>query len=122
MAAAVASGLLTIDDLQAASAHVRRIGIPSWSDGDLEAICSHLIDTGRLTCLQCAKLCRGRYKGFFVDGRYELLDRLTPESPEDGYLAEDLQTGRRVTLRFDPEDVLPLMTEQEHDYRVEDLP
>jgi hypothetical protein len=61
-----------------------------------------LVEKGELTCWQCARLCEGRFKGFFCD-EYKIMDHVCHDQECSYYLAEALDTGRRVVLAFHPD-------------------
>ncbi len=68
---------------------------------DLVALTTFLIDKGFLTCWQCKKLRHGHHHGFFVDD-YKLLDYIGSDEKASTFLAEHIETGRRVALAVEP--------------------
>ena len=58
-----------------------------------------------LTEWQCSKLLQGKWKGFWVDGKFKLLDQ--PSGEEAKYVAEEYGTRRIVTILIKPSDTNP---------------
>lgn len=57
-----------------------------------------LIRAGLLTRFQAERLLEGRFRGFFID-RYKVLEILGAGGTACLYLAEDMQSGKRVALK-----------------------
>ncbi len=78
---------------------------PPQADGPLaplKDLTDHLIDAGLLTFWQRDKLLDGKWKGFFLDG-YKLIGHLETDDAYSYYLAEEVATGRRFSLRVTPQ-------------------
>ena len=63
---------------------------------------SILVEKGELTCWQCAKLRNGQFNGFFCD-EFKLVDCMGYDRERNYYLAELVNSGRRVVLAFRPD-------------------
>lgn len=70
---------------------------------DLNAYTTSLIHAGLLTEFQAEKLLQGKWKGFVINGKYRLLERVGAGGMGCVYLAEHVFMQRRVALK-----VLPL--------------
>ena len=68
---------------------------------EITKLAGWLINEGILTYWQYTKLCKGQWKGFILDG-YKILDHLGVDEDCSYYLAENVETGRRVALRITP--------------------
>ena len=78
-----------------------------------------LVGKGFLTPWQFRMLCQGKSKGFFVDG-YKLLDHLDGKPGDGHYLAERIETGRRVVMLFIgsvPPNTAPSTHQIVHEFR-----
>src|SRR5262245_38355060 len=73
---------------------------------------SHLVSKSAITKWQAEQLLKCRYKGFFVDGRYKLVDHVGDTNLRIRYLAEDLQTKKTVVLAMMPYTHQYLVEEQ----------
>jgi hypothetical protein len=101
---AVKSGLRTETELQEVlkSFRERRQSQFKNLDDEMSGLCDYLVNNGTLTRWQCDMLLDGRYKGFFIEIPFRLL---YPAQRDDGYIrfvAEEIQTKRRVVVRILP--------------------
>ena len=67
----------------------------------LDALCSFLIATDRLTRWQCDKLKMGKWKGFYLDD-YVLLEQSGKGPDFSSYKSRDVRNGRVVNLVIRP--------------------
>lgn len=105
----VASRLVDEDD-----AATVRAGLSSES---LEAYADLLVDKKLITPWQRRLLLDGRYKGFFIEGNYKLLEHAGCIGDRMRFLAEDIYTRKHVILSIEtPKPEQPLV------YDVEKLP
>jgi serine/threonine protein kinase len=96
---AVASGLVTQDDLMRAEAALRAV-IPSGYPVDDEQLSIQLIAMGRLNTWQAAQLRAGRTT--FTLGPYRIVDSLGKGRTGDVYMAEHQVMGRIVAIKVLP--------------------
>jgi serine/threonine protein kinase len=97
---AVASGLVTHDDLERATAALRALARdPGHSVGD-EQLAVQLIAMGRLNSWQAAQLRAGRKT--FTLGPYRIIDSLGKGATGDVYMAEHSVMGRIVAIKVLP--------------------
>jgi hypothetical protein len=67
----------------------------------LEELCTHLVKSGSITKWQCEKLRAGRHRGFYFE-KYVLQDQLCRDDTSTTYLAFDLETNEKVSVRLMP--------------------
>ena len=67
----------------------------------LAEFCEYPSSQAILTEWQIDKLRNGKFKGFFIDG-YKLLSHLAVRDKYTAYLAEHVDSGRRVALLITP--------------------
>jgi hypothetical protein len=71
-----------------------------WSKGsDLVAFCDYLVCQRLLTNWQCEMLLDERGDELFL-GNFKLLNRVAGRGAAEAFLAEDMNTNRRVVLSF----------------------
>jgi len=102
LALALASGLLSSGQLLAA---VEAAGAKHGEPDGVERLGDYLVASGFLTRWQCDKLRSGQYKGFFL-GQYKFVD-VDPDLEAYHYLAEDLESHRRLKLLVKPNPAFP---------------
>lgn len=61
-----------------------------------------LVKHGLLTKLQAGELLRGRWRGFFIGGKYKVLEHLGSGGMGRVYLCEHARMGRRVAIKVLP--------------------
>ncbi|HEX3654557.1 MAG TPA: hypothetical protein VHV55_02055 [Pirellulales bacterium] len=100
---AVRSQLLDRDQLQRV-----RTALRSQSENaavSTDSFCEALVTQGLMTRWQCAKLREGRYKDFFFEQRYKILEHVGCSREYSRYLAIDLESQTNVILCIYPPDV-----------------
>jgi len=99
----VKSGLRNFMELYEAFHDHRRQVDRLFANGqaELSAFCDYLVSHGLLTRWQCERLLKGRWKGFFLDD-FKILRHLGCDETCSRYAAEEVHTGRTVTLRIWP--------------------
>jgi serine/threonine protein kinase len=97
---AVASGLITHEDLERARAALRAYGNRSASAADDEQLAAQLISMGRLNTWQAAQLRNGRKT--FTLGPYRIIDSIGKGTSGDVYMAEHAVMGRIVAIKVLP--------------------
>lgn len=94
------SGLVEADALRRALAELKKkVGA---TPVDTQRLVDWLIECDLLTPWQCAKLCDGRHRGFFL-GKYKLLSHLGSGGMSSVYLAEHVLMKRRVAIKVLPQ-------------------
>jgi eukaryotic-like serine/threonine-protein kinase len=96
------SGLVDEQRLNAAMRDLR----VSHSNPSLSDLCHYLSTHDILTEWQIGKLRNGQFKGFFMDG-YKLLSHIVARETYSAFLAEQVDTGRRVALLITPRHLRP---------------
>lgn len=97
---AIASGLVTHDDLERARAALRALAGDSANTTDEEQLSVQLIAMGRLNSWQAAQLRAGRKT--FTLGPYRIVDSLGRGTTGDVYMAEHSVMGRIVAIKVLP--------------------
>ncbi len=96
------SGLVESEQLDQALAQIEREGsVPSSDDG--QALAEKLIGAKIITSWQRDQLLEGRYKGFFLGGKYKLLGLLGTGGMSSVYLAEHSKMQRLVAIKHLPQ-------------------
>ncbi len=95
------SGLVENDQLDLALAQIEREGgVPAGDDG--QGLAEKLIAAKIITPWQRDQLLEGRYKGFFLGGKYKLLGLLGTGGMSSVYLAEHSKMQRLVAIKHLP--------------------
>jgi hypothetical protein len=89
----VASALVDEDDVAALRAEL--------SDPSPEALGELLVSRQLINAWQCGQLLEGRYKGFFIEGKFKLLEFVGCIGNRSRYLSEDIYTRKQVILSFE---------------------
>src|SRR5262249_59188366 len=84
----VASGLVDADDAAALRAEL--------SDHSPQAFGELLVSRQFINAWQCGQLLEGRYKGFFIEGKFKLLGFAGCIENRSRYLAENIYTRKQV--------------------------
>ena len=77
-------------------------------DVSLDEFCQHLIANNALTKWQCAKLRKGKWKGFYFDD-YCFLEHLSRTDTTTTFLAKEVASDKRVAITFTPPDLINYM-------------
>lgn len=94
---AIASGLVTHDDLQRARAALRDFGRSGAEESDDGQLAIQLISMGRINSWQAAQLRAGRKT--FTLGPYRIIDSIGKGTTGDVYMAEHSVMGRIVAVK-----------------------
>src|SRR5712692_6684884 len=93
------SGLLEREAVQTCQSKWCRSGMQPQSPKELA---DALIKEGVLTHFQAEKLIAGRWRGFVINGKYRLLERLGAGGMGQVFLCEHITMGRKVALKILP--------------------
>jgi serine/threonine-protein kinase len=105
MGLAVASGLLSVENLRTAidAIHLRS---GTGMVPDLNDVTEYFVRQGLLTRWQCGKLLDGRHKGFFLD-QYKFLEWISDQGGFSKYLVEDCAKQQRAILALRRDETKP---------------
>ncbi len=95
----IKSGLLEKETVQSCRSNWRQAGTAPHSPKELA---DTLIEQGVLTHFQAEKLIAGRWRGFVINGKYRLLERLGAGGMGQVFLCEHITMGRKVALKILP--------------------
>jgi serine/threonine protein kinase len=95
----IKSGLLERETVQSCRSNWRQEGTAPQSPKELA---DTLIEQGVLTHFQAEKLIAGRWRGFVINGKYRLLERLGAGGMGQVFLCEHITMGRKVALKILP--------------------
>jgi eukaryotic-like serine/threonine-protein kinase len=95
----IKSGLLEKETVQSCRSNWQQDGIAPHSPKELA---DTLIEQGVLTHFQAEKLIAGRWRGFVINGKYRLLERLGAGGMGQVFLCEHITMGRKVALKILP--------------------
>ena len=93
------SGLLEVETVQTCRSNWSRTGCDPLTPQELA---DALIKEGALTHFQAEKLIAGRWRGFVINDKYRLLERLGAGGMGAVYLCEHIHMGRKVALKILP--------------------
>jgi serine/threonine protein kinase len=91
----IKSGLLETETVQSCRSNWRQAHSP-------KELADTLIQQGVLTHFQAEKLIAGRWRGFVINGKYRLLERLGAGGMGQVFLCEHITMGRKVALKILP--------------------
>ncbi len=84
--------------------YVHQLASQSAQPANPKQLAQMMVRDGQLTNLQAGLLLRGKYKNFFISGKYMLMEHLGTGGMGSVYLCEHVMMRRRVALKVLPTD------------------